>query len=390
MRVLLTTHHGPPHIGGVERLAEVEARAWAEAGHEVTWVVSRTKVDGKKSPQRETMCPGVEIVRLWAWHGLERSVQLAYPLFGPGLCSALWREVGQADMVHAHGFVFQNACLALLIAWLRGKPCLLTDHGGLLKYRWPGGWALRLLVETVGRISCRSATAITAYNQRVVDLLARLAGDPAKVHFLPNPIDRALFRPPTAAQRQAARAKQSIDKSPNDREKPCVLFVGRLVKDKGIDRLLAAADPGFRLVFCGPADDAMRRKVELAGAEYLPPRSPEALVELYHGADLLALPSWNEGFPVVLQEALACGLPGVTCYEDGYAPYRGLTGLHFCSPEPEAIRERLLDVLHGRPALEAGPASGRTVDDFFPTPGAWVLRLEKMVRESQAQREGVV
>ena len=39
--------------------------------------------------------------------------------------------IGWCDVVHAHGFMFQNTALAVVLARLRGKPCVLTDHGGI-------------------------------------------------------------------------------------------------------------------------------------------------------------------------------------------------------------------------------------------------------------------
>ncbi|HEB53234.1 MAG TPA: glycosyltransferase family 1 protein [bacterium] len=336
MRVLLVTHVAPPHIGGVESVVAMEAAAFRDAGHEVVWVTSDAGGDGTPLPEDARL----RVVRVRAWHLLERWFGIAYPLFSPLLPLVLWREVGRADLVHVHGLVFPGSPLAALFARLRGRRCLCTDHGGLLQY--PSRIAtglLRVLMATMGRVTARSAHKLIALNHDVEALLARLAGTAAKVQFLPNPVDVAMFQPPTMKQRRAARERLGWD------DRPRVLCVSRLLPHKGVDVLLAAQHPAFELVFCGPGDDAMRQHIRAGGATCLDPRPREQILALYHASDVFALPSHNEGFPVVIQEALACGLPVVTSDLPAYAPYRGTPGLHLCEPEPNAVQRRILHLL---------------------------------------------
>lgn len=362
MKVLLVTHHAPPHVGGVQALVDCEARALAEAGHDVVWLAARASGAGEVSEYPA----GVKMVRVPAWHVLERAFGIAYPLFSPALIPALWREVREADAVHVHGFLFQSSWLALLFAWLMDKPRVMTDHGGMLKYRSAIGNAVFwLAVQTLGRTSTWMAERLVAYNARVAELLGRLAGDDGKVLFLPNPLQGGAFRPPTEAERQQFRSE--LGWNPERRK---ALFVGRLVADKGIDVLLAARDPSYDLVFCGPATAAVVAQVQAAGAEYLPPRSRADVAKLYQAADLFVLPSWNESFPVAIQEALACGLPVVTGYDEGYEPYRAIDSLFYCEPQPDAVRQAITAALE-RATNE--PRSDRTAG-FFPSTEKWVVR----------------
>ena len=154
-----------------------------------------------------------------------------------------------------------------------------------------------------------------------------------------------MFQPPTDEQRRTARARLGWD------ERPRVLCVSRLLPHKGIDVLLAAQDPAFEVVFCGPGEDAVRERIRAAGAACLDARPREQVLQLYHAADAFALPSHNEGFPVVVQEALACALPVVTSDLPAYAPYRDLEGLHLVEPTAASVRTQLLGVLQqSRPA----------------------------------------
>lgn len=380
MRVLIVTHQAPPHIGGVENLAEFEARTLAELGHQVVWLTSRPAgfVPKPEVPPEEKTAhavelervSGVEMVRLPAWHLLEGMIKVAYPFFGPLLPWRLWKEVGRADVVHAHGFVFSTSVWSLFISWLRGRPALLTDHGGLLKF--PKAWAtllLRLAAETLGRVSARSARRLVAYNWTVHLLLQRLAGTKEKSLFLPNPVDHGRFRPPTPEERRQARAALGWTD-----DRPRVLFVGRLVPHKGMHLLHAAKDKSFDIAYCGPGDPSIIQPLLGPGVEFLPPRPQAEVVALYHAADLLALPSFNEGFPVAIQEALSCGLPVVTSDDPAYVPYHGTRGLHFCPLSAEPLREAILKALKETPQsqLAADPVALRKL---FPSKEEWIERL---------------
>lgn len=347
MRILLVSHVAPPHIGGVENLVLMEAEGLAEAGHEVTWLTSDAGGAGGEVPANARL----RVVRVAAWHLPERRFGVAYPLFAPSLWWHLWRQVSRADLVHVHGLVFLGSPLAALFARLRKKRVVCTDHGGLLRFRSRfATLLLRVVMATLGRVTARCAHKLIAYNHDVEALLVRLAGRRDKVQFLPNPVDASQFRPPTAAERQAARAALGWD------DRPRVLCVSRLVPHK-IDVLLQANDPGYELVFCGPGDGAAQRRIRDRGASCLAARPRRQVVDLYHAADAFALPSHNEGFPVAIQEALACGLPVVCSDLPAYAAYRGTPGLHLCEPTPEAVRRALQEVLAARGAATRPPAN---------------------------------
>jgi len=348
MRVLLVSHVAPPHIGGVENLVRMEAQALCAAGNDVAWLTSDADGDGEELPAHERL----RVIRVPAWHLLERRFGVAYPLFSPSLLWHLWREVGRADLVHVHGLVFGASMPAALFARMRRRRVVCTDHGGLLRYRSKlATWGLRVLMETGGRLTARCSNKLIAYNRDLEALLTRLGGDRSKVTFLPNPVDPTLFHPPSEEQRSAARRELGWDDTPR------VLCVSRLLPHKGVDILLAAQHPSFRLVFCGPGTDGMREHIRSNGAECLSPRPQAQVRQLYHAADVFALPSYNEGFPVAIQEALACGLPVVTSDVEAYAPYRATPDLHLIESTPTNVRERLRSILSdvARPTERPAP-----------------------------------
>jgi glycosyltransferase involved in cell wall biosynthesis len=94
-----------------------------------------------------------------------------------------------------------------------------------------------------------------------------------------------------------------------------VLFVGRLVPEKGVADLIDAArslrDVDLVIAGAGPLRDRLERRA--AGtARFVGGLAQSELVRWYDWADVLCLPSYHEGLPVVLMEALATGLPVVT------------------------------------------------------------------------------
>lgn len=355
MRVLVVSHLALPHVGGVENLVDLEVRGLAAAGHEVTLLTS----DGIGAGRTPDYPPAVTTIRVPAWHVLERRFGIPFPLFAPSLLTTLIRAVLRSEVVHAHGFLFVNSALAVVVARVVGRPCVLTDHGGIQTFASkPATLAARLGAETVGRLSATLATRVVTYNARIQATLARL-GRRRDVEFIPNAVDARLFFPPTESERVAARA--ALGWEPGRKK---VLFVGRLIAAKGVTLLQECADPAFDLVFCGPGDASQLGP----NVEYLPPRPQSELRALYHAADALALPAGvREGFPLVVQEAVACGLPVVLGDDPGFTPYRSLPNLFLCRTTRDEVRRAI--------GLALAARRSEAACDFFPTPEDWVRQL---------------
>ncbi|MER3414909.1 MAG: hypothetical protein C4297_01675 [Gemmataceae bacterium] len=364
MRVLIVSHHAFPHVGGLEALVDLEVRTLVHLGHTIVHVTSDLGGAGHVPHYGA----GVRQIRVPAWHVLERRFQVPYPLFSPRLVRVLWEETGRCDVVHAHGFLFMSSVLALALAWIRGVPVrLLTDHGGVQRYhaRWVTALA-RIGAWTVGRLTTLLATRLVAYNTRVLRDLHRLAGPGKPSLFLPYPVDEQIFRAPDPGERASARRRLGWQE-----DAIYVLFVGRLIADKGVRLVCDARRADWKLVFCGPGDARILPRGE-ASVHYYPPRPRPQLVELYHAADVLVLPSAREGFPLVVREALACGLRAVLAYEPGYEAYRHLPGLFFCQREPSSIREAIERALQDTTPSELIAAGQR---GSAPSPEAWVSQL---------------
>lgn len=145
--------------------------------------------------------------------------------------------------------------------------------------------------------------------------ISDFAAHPDRVRTVVNGFNTGVFHPRDG---QAMRARLGIDPSTR-----LILYVGRLVESKGLRELLAAfaalarSDPSVRLALVG--DGVMRAELErLVESAELKDRvllpggmEPAQVAEWIAASDLLTLPSWSEGYPNVVVEALACGCPVV-------------------------------------------------------------------------------
>ena len=181
---------------------------------------------------------------------------------------------------------------------------------------------------------------------------------------------------------------------------PVALFVGRLITEKGIYDLLEAlalvrAQTPVHLVLAGggPEEDNFRRRARELGIEahvtlagYL---DAAALAAAYQAADLFVLPSWSEGFPTVLTEAMHAGLPVVTTRIRGAVDHLQ-DDVHARFVEPRAPKElaaAIVEVLQSSALRETmSVANRKKVEEFAPeVAGKKILaELEKICATATA------
>lgn len=330
-RVLLASHYFPPHLGGVENVVRHEALGLARHGVEVTVLTS-----GETSGTR-MVADGVRVVRVAAWNGLERRGGVPFPVVSPRLLATALALARWSDIAHVHDVLYMTSWAAGLAATLARRRYVLTQHVGVVEH--PSRLvraAQRGVYALPGRRLLRGAERVLVVNATVANLAMASGARAGAVRHFANGVDAALFRPAaSAAERAGPRDRFGL---PQDRT--LVLFVGRFVPKKGYDLLVAAADPGYELVFVG--EGPCRVADGRPGVRHVPPLGPADLAALYRACDIFALPSAAEGFPLTVQEAMASGLPVVTTDDPGYEPYHLDRGQVALVPrEVNAVREAL-------------------------------------------------
>jgi len=338
-KILLVSHHYPPHIGGLGIVVQKQAESLVAAGYAVQVLTSRYG----QIRDEERGAPGIRILGIPCSHVLERVLNIPFPLFSVSLLWRAWRGVGEADVVHIHDVFYLSSWVAGLAALWRRRPLLVTQHVALVDHSSRLVMLTqRLVYATFGRWLFGGARKVVVYNQNVQAFLRARGVPQERILFLTNGIDTAAFRPAAASERAAIRARFALPA-----ERPLVLFVGRLVEKKGFQVLLGARDPAFDLVFAGPGPIPRDGRVE--GVHWLGPLDQEQTALLFRACDLFAFPAIGEIFTLVMQEAMASGLAVVTTDDPAYrgSVVEGCVSL--CARDATAFREAILRLL-GDPA----------------------------------------
>ena len=208
----------------------------------------------------------------------------------------------------------------------------------------------------------RRLDGIFALHAAQADQIVEVYGcDPARVHVVGTGFDAGVFhRRGESSYAKPAEAQQPADAPQLDAEGEFpleILYVGKIWQKKGVGCLLDAYDlcdfglRGARLRLVGGYndEDEYARLATRAGKCRLPvelvgPLDPEELAVYYQAADVFVLPSFFEGLPLVVVEALACGcrvvvsdLPGIREWLDATVPDAAV--VFVCPPRMRAIDE---------------------------------------------------
>jgi alpha-maltose-1-phosphate synthase len=230
------------------------------------------------------------------------------------------KAVRGSELVHTHTWYANFA--GHLAKLMYGIPHVMTSHSLEPLRPWKaeqlgGGYALSSYCEKTSIEAADAVIAVSAGMRKDI-LKAYPTVDPARVHLIYNGIDPEQFRPDSGTD---VLARHGID--PN---RPYVVFVGRVTRQKGIVHLLEAARhfaPEVRLVLCaGEADTKeMGAEVRALVAELEQTRGPvhwienmlprPELIQILSHARVFACPSIYEPFGIVNLEAMACGAPVV-------------------------------------------------------------------------------
>lgn len=343
MKVLMLTWEFPPRIvGGIATHVFDLSRALAAQGvsvhvltcdfpnapaEEIIDGVRVTRVDAGRFPQSSFL--------LWIYHLNSKLVECAEALL----------KTEHYDLVHAHDWLVGRAALELKAR--HDLPLVTTIHatemgrGGALdnEYRTKVHVAERLLAKSSERVICCS--------QYMVRHLKETLSIPADaIDVIHNAVDVARFR---------------TNGQPNPFEDGrTILFVGRLVNEKGVQTLLKAfsilrrngSDASLVVVGDGPMKTDFTRDALSLGLDgsvrFTGFTDPAVLISMYRSSDVVVVPSLYEPFGIVALEAMAARTPVIVSDVGGLAEIveDGQTGLKVPPGDPDVLALALDTVLH--------------------------------------------
>ncbi|BAI62610.1 putative glycosyltransferase [Methanocella paludicola SANAE] len=279
-------------------------------------------------------------------------------LYGYCVSRYVYGHISKKDLVHCH-HIYPDAygMLGLCEKWR--VPLVGDIHGDSFFTDYAGdtglGRRIRRTVHACSKIVCVS--------HHIRELALRAGVDDAKLAFVPLGIDTGRFRP---------RDREQIRREMGIKEHHIVLYVGQLLRKKGLYDLLEAIslltdrnDCKFVIIGSGPEEEGLRRRARRLGIEgqvqFEGQRLGEALSKWYSLANVFVLPSWTEGRPTVIYEAMASGCAVVATDVSGIPEQvkDGYTGLLVRPKDPVMLAEKLALLLDSGEKMTEMGQNGR-------------------------------
>jgi glycosyltransferase involved in cell wall biosynthesis len=270
-------------------------------------------------------------------------------------------------------------CLAMRP--LPGARLVVQVQGQLLRMPSDRFGRATPLVEKWARFIARRADTVRAVSRDIAREAEAAGVPPSRVVVVPSRCDTSFFDP----ERWGAAGEAMRASLPGDPAAPVVGFVGSLNASKGLDVLVRACTVlgerrALRLAVAGDgplreelADAAARRQPPIALLGHLPPGDVPRFLS---AIDVLAVPSYDEGLPRAVLEAMAMRVPVVASDVGGIpeAVQHGVNGLLVPSGDADALSDslgRLID----NPGLarRLGAAARQRVLDDFEAQSGWRL-----------------
>ena len=261
-----------------------------------------------------------------------------------------------------HGNTPKGSLLSMIAAWITRVPVrIYMCHG--LRYQGCGGFKRKLLMF-MERISCRCATEVICVSNGIKEVLIedKITNKTPVVIWngSVSGIDTIKFNPENFKDKSSLRQQYNINE--NDF---VVTFIGRLVKDKGINELVKAVNSlhskyaNIRLLLIGrfentgnPVSDITKKIID--ESDFIIATGPQPdIVPFLSITDLFAFPSYREGFGLSLMEAGAMGVPSIASNIPGCneVVIDGKTGILIPSHSSQAIIESIENLYNNRELL---------------------------------------
>lgn len=254
-----------------------------------------------------------------------------------------------------HSMTPKAGLLCMMAAWLTKVPVRVHTFTGLV---WPTSKGIqRMILKMTDRITCSCATHVIPEGQGVLTDLRNggITNKPMKVLGYGNVrgVDMEYFSKRESVMAEAENIRRD--------DKFTFVFVGRIVKDKGINELVSAfkrlidKHPEARLILVGPYENDLDPVTPETSAaidsieniEAIGPKFGESLLPYYAASDCFVFPSYREGFPNTVMEAGAFDLPSIVTDINGSREIieNGVNGLIIPPQNADALYKTMLQMI---------------------------------------------
>lgn len=298
MKILISSYKFYPDVGGIELVSSTLAHEFVNLGHEVKLITQSLATD--------TKCFPFEVIR-------QPQVQQLFNL-------VRWCDI------FFHNNISLQAIWPLL---LTRKPWFVTHQTWITRVDGSLSWQ-----DYLKRFVIQSATCISI-SQAVADSLST----PSIV--IGNPYRDDLFY----EMPEISRNKELV-------------FLGRLVSDKGVELLIAALGqlqtqglfPQLTIIGTGPEEDPLRSQARNIGVfnqvNFVGTKTGTELVQLLNMHQIMVVPSrWLEPFGIVALEGVACGCVVIGSEGGGLKDAIGPGGVTFPNGDVQALTQKIADLL---------------------------------------------
>ena len=278
-----------------------------------------------------------------------RAVQLKNSRFSmndENLCLDVISWLNQPyDAIVLSGYASPTVMLAMAYLKLRRIPFYMEIDGGLIRQESKPKHMLKQLLVS-------SANWWISTGKYPTDFLVHYGAKRDRVSLYPF---SSLFEKDIAKEVTTASEKEALRQSLGIAEKKMVLSIGQFIHRKAFDILLQSAasldaDTGIYIVGGDPTEEYQRlcQELNLKNVHFLSFMKKEKLVQYYRAADLFALPTREDIWGLVINEAMAYGLPVVTtdkCVAGLELVEDGVNGYIIPTENSEILADRIRKVL---------------------------------------------
>ncbi|WP_193310627.1 glycosyltransferase family 4 protein [Halorubrum halophilum] len=364
-RILLTSDYLPPSDGGVEQVVQKLALHLVDEGFEVGVF---TLEDGTRDFDLQSV-PEISFYTASA-QDLTATIGLQ-SMFSVSAINDFRKILNefQPDIVHAHNRFFYTSVLSSLYSIQSNYKLVTTVHLG-----------------DIGMISGLSGRAAEIFEQTISRFVISSSDQVIGVSDAAEKIAQSLGANRTAVVRNAV----DVDKfSPSPIEEKSLLYIGRFVHNNGIRDLLTALpailnshpDTEVHLVGSGPLEKEVREIIQSFGIhdsvsiyDYV-----NDISEMYNLASVFCRPSYSEGLPLTMLEAMASGVPPVV------TPIAGVpevvtdheTGVLVEPGNPDAVARAIIELFDD---VELRKRLSKNSREYVTENLTWEQRTEKVIQ----------